>query len=563
VLKVLDRQRLVPFELRPAQARLWETLRDQRARGEPMRAVILKARKLGFSTFAQGLLLQRTTLQPLHRSIIVAHNQTTAGAIVEMAELMYRHLPDLHDEELTLKPPIANRRRLKEIRFGSPDRFTRFNERSFGAGHSTLLIDTAASFEAGRGHTFQSVHGSEVGFWPDLRRKLTALLNAIDNTDPDTLVLLESTANGHNEFKALWDQAQEGSDFAAFFASWHEDERYRRPLTKRELEQFEIRDDVEDDLVRRYGVEATQLAWRRWAIENLCGADENVFRQEYPSFPEEAFLASGQTVFGGVLIQKTIRSAAAEPEPTMTSLSPASTTPRKTRRGQVDVPTAVKVTEGVGPWEIWTPPAADGQYVIACDPASGEDVEDGAAFAVQVIDHHTRLQVAQLEVNWEPDLVATELMLACLHYGLHRRPWLAIERTGGYGLALIDTLYHEYGYRQMYTRRRADNATGSYADRLGWDTTRLTKGLLHEEAMQLLREGTHGIRSLRLARQMETYVRRGTGRTGPIPGARSDLLLAWMIAQTVASEKAPKVKRDPTQLKRVAAHRVRYRVTGY
>ena len=44
-----------------------------------MRAIILKARKLGFSTFAQGLLLQRTTLKPLHRSIIVAHNRPRPG----------------------------------------------------------------------------------------------------------------------------------------------------------------------------------------------------------------------------------------------------------------------------------------------------------------------------------------------------------------------------------------------------------------------------------------------------------------------------------------------------
>jgi hypothetical protein len=563
VLKVLDRQRLVGFELRPAQLRLWEVLEAQRAQGRPMRAVILKARKLGFSTFAQGLLLQRTTLKPLHRSIIVAHNQTTAGAIVEMAELMYRHLPDLTDDELTLKPPIANRRRLKEIRFGSPDRFTRFNERQFGAGHSSFMVDTAREFEAGRGHTFQSIHASEVAFWPELRRKLTSLLNAVDNTDPDTLVLLESTANGHNEFKRYWDQAQEGdNDFAPFFASWHEDERYTRKLTKRERESFQIHDEAEDDLSRRYGVEPEQLAWRRWAIENLCAADVNVFRQEYPSFPEEAFLASGQTLFGGVLIQKAIRAAAAEPEPVKTRLTAVSATPRKTRRGTVDVPTTVKATEGEGPWEIWTPPSDDGQYVIACDPASGEDVEDGAAFAVQVIDHQTRVQCAQLEVNWEPDLVATELMLIALHYGRHRRPWLAVERTGGYGLALIDVLYHEFGYRQMYTKRRADNATGSFADRIGWDTTRVTKGLLHEEAMQLLREGTHGIRSLRLARQMETYVRRGSGRTGPIPGARSDLLLAWMIAQTIANEKPPRVKREHHP-KNVSAHRVRYRVTGY
>jgi hypothetical protein len=528
-----------------------------------MRAIILKARKLGFSTFAQGLLLQRTTLNPLHRSIIVAHNQTTAGAIVEMAELMYRHLPDISDPELTLKPPIANRRRLKEIRFGEPDRFTKFNERAFGGGHSALLIDNAREFEAGRGQTFQSIHASEVGFWPELQRKLTSLLNAVDNTDPDTLVLLESTANGHNEFKKQWDLAVAGqNDFAPFFAAWWEDPRYRRPMTAREVDRFEIADEAEDELVRRYGVQPDQLQWRRWAIDNLCGSDENIFHQEYPSYPEEAFLATGQTVFGGVLIQKAVRSAAAESEPVLTRLTATTTTERKTRRGTINVPTAVKTSDG-GPWEIWTPPQPEGQYVIACDPASGEDVEDGAAFAVQIIDHQSRRQVAQLEVNWEPDLVATELMLACLHWGAHRRPWLAIERTGGYGLALIDTLYHEYGYRQMYTRRRADAPTGSYADRLGWDTTRVTKGLLHEEAMQLLREGTHGIRSLRLARQMETYVRRGSGRTGPIPGARSDLLLAWMIAQTVASEKPPRVKRTGDKPHRVARHRVRYRVTGY
>jgi hypothetical protein len=61
---------------------------------------------------------------------------------------------------------------------------------------------------------------------------------------------------------------------------------------------------------------------------------------------------------------------------------------------------------------------------------------------------------------------------------------------------------------------------------------------------------------------METYVRRGSGRTGPQPGSRSDLLLAWMIAQTIASEKAPRV--DRVRAPRVkTARRVRYAVTGY
>jgi hypothetical protein len=266
-------------------------------------------------------------------------------------------------------------------------------------------------------------------------------------------------------------------------------------------------------------------------------------------------------VFSGILIQRALRDVGSEPEPKLLTLSSAATTPRKTRRGTVNVPTAVKKTEG-GPWEIWTPPTASGQYVVACDPATGEeDIHDGgASFAVQVIEHTSREQVAQLETEIEPDLVAEQIMLICLLYGVHRRPWLAVERTGGYGLSIIDTLYHEYGYRQMYTRRRADAPTGNYADRVGWDTNRQTKGILHEEAMALLREGTHGLRSPRLVRQMETYVRRGSGRTGPMPGQKSDLLLAWMIAQAVASEKAPRVDR-PKGPK--GTRRVRYAVTGY
>jgi hypothetical protein len=565
VLKINDRGKLVPFVLRPAQLELWAMLARQRAKGEPMRAIILKARKLGFSTFAQGLLLQRTTLRPLHSSIVVAHNSQTAGVIVQMAELMYASLPDIEDEQLQLKPPIANRRRMKEIVFGEPDRFAGISAvNEFGANRRTLVVDTAREFEGGRGNTFRSVHGSEVAFWPDLKRKMTALRNAVDSTDPDTLILLESTANGHNEFKQMCDRALAGDgDYPLFFAAWHSDPRYRRTLTAREAKTFEISEHVhggdEPELTVRFGLDAEQLHWRRWAIDTLCQGDVNIFHQEYPSFPEEAFLATGQTVFSGILIQRAVRDSREAPEPARVTLTPETTTTRKTRRGTIEVPTTVSASDD-GPWEIWETPKPDGQYVIACDPASG-DSEDGAAFAIEVIDHETRQQVAQLETRSEPDLVATQLFLACLYYAAHRRPWLAIERTGGYGLSLIDTLFHEYGWRQMYTRRRADAPTGSYADRLGWDTTRVTKGLLHEEAMALLREGTHGIRSTRLARQMETYVRKPSGRTGPEQGAVSDLLLAWMIAQTVASEKPPRVER--TTRPQVRSRRVRYAVTGY
>jgi hypothetical protein len=74
------------------------------------------------------------------------------------------------------------------MRFGEPDGFSGRNPRPrFGANQSSYVVDTAKEFEGARGLTLQSVHGSEVAFWPDLKRKLTTLDNAIDFTDPNTL----------------------------------------------------------------------------------------------------------------------------------------------------------------------------------------------------------------------------------------------------------------------------------------------------------------------------------------------------------------------------------------
>jgi len=84
-LKVLDRGRLTSFTLRPAQRRLCALLSEQRARGAAQGAVILKARKIGFSTLAQGLIVQRTTLTPYHAAATIAHDMPTAGKLMEIA----------------------------------------------------------------------------------------------------------------------------------------------------------------------------------------------------------------------------------------------------------------------------------------------------------------------------------------------------------------------------------------------------------------------------------------------------------------------------------------------
>jgi hypothetical protein len=175
-----------------------------------------------------------------------------------------------------------------------------------------------------------------------------------------------------------------------------------------------------------------------------------------------------------------------------------------------------------------------GQYVIGGDPASGETDEKGvvhAAHALQVIDHRTRLQVAEWSGQIDPDLWALEALKAALYYN---RAWVAIERTGGYGLSTLRLLSLDWHYPFVFTEQSKDRRSESRSDRLGFSTDTASKPLIEAHMMALLREGNDGVQSLELARQMLTFVRNERGGTGPEPGNLSDRLMAYMIAQWIA-----------------------------
>jgi hypothetical protein len=84
----------VPLIAHDWQLELDDALEAQRAAGQPMRAIILKARQLGFSTWVQAKMLQRLTQLPTIRRVSSARmTSKTAGRIFNMAKRMYAHLP--------------------------------------------------------------------------------------------------------------------------------------------------------------------------------------------------------------------------------------------------------------------------------------------------------------------------------------------------------------------------------------------------------------------------------------------------------------------------------------
>jgi hypothetical protein len=585
-----------------AQLELDRVIVEQQNAGLPVRVIVLKSRKTGVSTWTQLKFLQRATSLDNHGCYTVAHTTKTAGELYKMAYTGYVSLP----EDPDVKPPIRNRAESEELFFGQKSSVAR--DMGDLGRNSMMQWSTAKDADAGRGYTIRSLHGSEVAMWPDVDNLLTSLLNAIPEQDPDTMIVLESTARGHNAFKDEWDKAEGGeTDFVPVFIPWWRDPVCERPFAN-DVERDAFVSSIgfgewtdETRLVDQFGCTAEQLAWRRSAIRNRLRGNVQKFRQEYPASPEEAFIASGATVFAGVVIEQALDAARETPSPDVGRLEQTDSKIVKGRIGTLEVATAaefVPVTDPttLGLWQIHEHPTAAGDaipleqldavtrlgiesgvleppvheypgaYVLAEDPAdpdeeaieSGDGGVDEAASGLVIINHRTRELVATLETFDDPDLVAQQAYLAALYYN---RALIAIETTGGYGGAAARRIYHDYAYPFVYIARQVHGRKERTEERLGFKTTRETKPVLIDDFREVLRDRPELVRSLPLAKQLTWFVRLGRGRSGPQRGKRADLLMALMIAHYVANtEPVPRARGTRSSATRP---RVRRSIGGY
>ena len=577
LLKIVDqREQLVPLQYKPAQARLDKVIVDQEAEDRPVRVAVLKARREGISTAVQGRMIRRVTQREHHKGLVIAHDKKTSAELFQIGETMYSQLPDEWILDLCLKPPIVNSRKGQEMRFGEPSR-TRRLEGSLGL-NSSYLVDTANEYEGGRGFTYHSLHLSEFAFWQSPEKKLRALLSTVPD-EPGSMVIVESTANGYNAFRKMWVAAISGnSDYYPLFIAWYEDPDYQRPFANTEdreafiqtIGQGEFGED-EPALLETGLVTPEQLNWRRWAIVNRCHGDLRAFWQEFPATWEEAFLSSGRQVFAPALVAKVMdrtEQIARDPETVAERglIRPTLWTPSKYMGQEIKLPAEPKwipdaeagdVGVATPRWEIWEHPfrgqledeerelthIPPGQYVVEVDSASGaETVSEGQDyFAIQIIDHRTRAQVAQWTARGiDADLVRREAFLAALYYSPEFPPWLGVEITGGYGVSIATGLWRIFKYPMLYFRNDAATKGEKMQDRLGWSMDHVTKPLVVDLVRELLRTGRDGIRSKELAGQMQTFVRDEKGKMGAEEDYFDDLLDAWMIAQYIAQEKPPR-----------------------
>lgn len=285
-VKIRDKNsKIIPLKLNEPQLKYYNTIKELKKQNKPVRIIILKARQMGFSTETEAIFFKETVTKTNVNTAIVAHKEDSTTNLFNMSKLMYNELPD----EIKPDKKASN---AKELVFNNKD----------GTGlNSKIKCMTAGGEGVGRSDTIDNLHLSELAFWQgDKKQTLLGLLQAVPNTS-NTMIIIESTANGYEYFKELWDNAVAGkNDFVPLFIGWNELQEYKMPYTGFELTK------EEKELQKLYGLTLEQLTWRRWCIANNCGGDEEQFKQEYPINPEEAFISTGKCYFNKNNIVKRI-----------------------------------------------------------------------------------------------------------------------------------------------------------------------------------------------------------------------------------------------------------------
>ena len=255
-------QGFIPFSFNECQKRITESLNKQIAETGKVRAIILKARQQGISTYCAGRVFWKTYFQQHSRSVVMAHDSATSDSLFNMSKNLIRNMKgELQPHELTSNA--------KEIKLQSP---------AYGDKEAigSYRLYTAGSPEAGRGTTPTIAHLSEVAFWQHDEKILAGLFQGISQA-AGTEVILESTANGaQGEFYRLWKGAVAGeNEYLPIFLPWFITPEYRREAP--EGMQLDIE---EESLQEKYGLDLDQLYWRRLKIAE---GGKLKFQQEYPA----------------------------------------------------------------------------------------------------------------------------------------------------------------------------------------------------------------------------------------------------------------------------------------
>lgn len=502
----------VPLELWPAQLKLRDAIAKQRAKKKPVRICYLKARRVSVSVAAAAELFHEIPFHPGQHGEIIAHDIDSTKEIFEYIDQFESHYE-----------PFAGKVRLPAA-IKDDERVKKWENDSY------IKVATANNLKAGRSQSLRFLQLDEFAFWRDARTLMTGLLQSVPE-DPGTMILIISTANGvggpfYEKCQEAMDPGQD-SDWIFIFFAWWEHPAYVKPLEidaatfQKSLGKSDLYGDELAEQAK-YSLSLEQLYWRRWSIVNKCQHSVEVFRQEYPGNPLEAFLASGRPRF---LLENLGR---------MNII-------RDPMRGRLEtylVGTRERIRfnpQEHGELAIYKTPDINGSYIIGADTATGVDILEGKSLSANpdwsvacVLNANTGEQVAKYRARVEEPEFGEQIDALGRFYNLA----YLVPESNSYGRGTIaEIIRRGYPTSLIYQQEREtyDRDTTSL-NKLGFLTTEVTRPQLISTLDQAIREYSVQIRDENTLSECMTFVKGASGRAEGQAGTHDDEVFALALA---------------------------------
>lgn len=292
--------RVSKFVLNPIQRILLQNLHP--------RNIVLKARQLGMSTFIAMLFLDESLFRSNRKSAIVADKDASAKNIFSKIDFAWRNIPIRFTQGLGLTLETDSASKMK-----------------FSNGSEIVVGTTIHS------GTYQNLHISEYGpLCAGSPEKAEIIVKSAFPTvpdDEDTMIFIESTAEGEgNDFWQRCTDAQADLERAEsanrplhplqfrfhFFPWWINPEYEVDPASLGGERGISSKTTKYCDELEELLNVPISLAKRAW-YELKSRDNKDRMKEQYPSFPEEAFLSSGNKLFNSEILKVKLQSETKPP----------------------------------------------------------------------------------------------------------------------------------------------------------------------------------------------------------------------------------------------------------
>lgn len=450
-LKIRDRDlgRRIPFKLRPQQLQIVEQAKQHIANKRRLYIIFLKGRRLGISTFANLIQIAHIASRSDAHAAIIAQNIEVGNTLFAQAKSMAKDLKAINPQ----------------IDFVSK----KIDYPHQSAEPSELKSYTAATVHGQRGMTLSSVHMTEAAFYP-YDGAYKAILNTL-SSDPDNVCLIETTANGMEgpgeSYYQYWQGAVAGeNEFLPIFLPWFQDDNYvgdpdeAKDAPRDDYEKWlmnELRDPLTGKSIK---LGKDRIAWFRQTLNTKCESSIDAWRAEYPSTPEEAFIASGNPAFSHQEIQFA--------EASKTSPIHHGEIMRNSLTGRPEFIPSSHPDENL--LAIWEMPQPGDHYFAGVDTARGDEanVRPGDYAAIVVWNAETGDMAARYMSRVSPGTLAEYAGLIGRFYN---NACLNVE-LNNLGYVVMRDLRDRYFYPNQYRwKGRDDKFDGKPGTAFGFETS--------------------------------------------------------------------------------------------